>query len=164
MDLKAIRKLFTGFCSTCNKEVSILSKEELAKKKASRITNKSSKQKARRAQQKVAETLIEAFMLTPEDFESIAMGQSGQDIRLTENARQKWPFHAIEVTASLNHSVWAKFTQAQEHASKQKAGKVPGNGRPILIFKKNSTPLFAMVLFDDLVEVIREKTRFPKSR
>jgi len=162
MDLKTIKELFTGFCPTCNKEVSIISKEVLKEKKQRRMTNKSVKQKARRAQQKVAEILVEAFLLSPEDFESIAMGQSGQDVRLTEAARKKWPFHAIEVTASLNHSVWAKFTQAQAHAEKQKTGKVPGNGRPILVFKKNSTPLYAMVLFEDLVQTIRERTRFPK--
>ena len=161
MDLKAIKKLFTGFCSTCNKEVAIITKDELKKKKESRITNKSAKQKARRAQQKVAGILIEALMLTPEDFESITMGQSGQDIRLTEAARKRWPFHAMEVTSSLNQSVWAKFTQAQEHAKKQVNGEVPGNGRAILVFKKNNTPLFAMVLFEDLVEAIRERTRFP---
>ena len=142
-------------------EVAIITKDELKKKKESRITNKSAKQKARRAQQKVADILIEALMLTPEDFESIAMGQSGQDIRLTEAARKRWPFHAMEVTSSLNQSVWAKFTQAQEHAKKQVNGEVPGKGRAILVFKKNNTPLFAMVLFEDLVEAIRERTRFP---
>lgn len=161
MDLKEIKKKFVGFCTTCNKDVSIITKEAFKKKKEKRITNKSAKQKARRAQQKVARILAEALGLEPEDFESIAMGQSGQDIRLTEKARKRWPFHAIEVTASLNHSVWAKFRQAQEHARKQKNSQVPGNARPILIFKKNNTPLFAMLLFDDLVEAVREQTRFP---
>ena len=162
MDLKTIKKMFTGFCSTCNKEVSLVTKEELAKKKEKRMTSKSSKQKGRRAQQKVAATLIKALELTPEDVESIVMGQSGQDIRLTEKARHRWPFHAIEITSSLNHSVWAKFTQAQEHARKQKEGKIPGNGRAVLIFKKNNTPLFVMLLFEDLVGAIQERTRFPR--
>jgi hypothetical protein len=161
MDLKAIKKLFTGFCPTCNKEVSLISKEELTEKKG-RIKSKSAKQKGRRGQQKVAEMLVAAFELAPEDFESIVMGQSGQDIRLTENARKRWPFHAIEITTSLNQSVWAKFSQAQEHAAKQLAGKVPGNGRAILIFKKNNTPLFAMITLEDLLAAIRERTRFPK--
>ncbi len=161
MDLKEVKKFFVGFCTTCNKEVDIISKDELKRRKAKRITSKSAKQKARRAQQKVADILIESLHLQPEDVESITMGQSGQDIRLTEAARKRWPFHAMEVTSSLNQSVWAKFTQAEEHAKKQKTGKVPGNGRAILVFKKNNTPLFAMLTFEDLVEAIRERTRFP---
>ena len=161
MDLKDIKKFFVGWCPTCNKDVSIITKDELKAKKQHRITAKSGKQKARRAQQKAASIIMEALQLQPEDVESIAMGQSGQDIRLTEQARNRWPFHAIEVTANLNQSVWAKFSQAQKYATQQKAGEIPGNGRPILIFKKNSTPLFAMVLFEDLADAIRERTRFP---
>ena len=160
MDLKAVKTMFTGFCPTCNKAVSIVSKESLKNRK--RITSKSAKAKGRIAQQKVAEKLMEAFDLSQEDFESAIMGKRGQDIRLTEKARLRWPFHAIEITAHLTRSVWAKFTQAQAHAKKQIDEKVPGNGRAILIFKKNGSPFYAMMFFDDLVEAIRERTRFPR--
>jgi predicted DCC family thiol-disulfide oxidoreductase YuxK len=155
---QAVKKLFVGYCPTCAKAVSILSRDDFEKKKEKPITNKSAKAKGRKAQQEVAQILMEAFGLTPEDFESIGGGQSGQDIRMTDKARKCWAFHAIEITAHLTRSVWAKFRQAETHAQKQRDGKVPGNARPILIFKKNGSPLYAMVYFKDLVEAIRERT------
>jgi hypothetical protein len=157
--LKKVKKQFTGWCPTCHKECRLISQEDMKKKKAKRITGKSAKQKARRAQQAVAAMIQEAFGLEPEDVKSVTMGTSGQDIELSAKARGVWPFHAIEVTANLNASVWAKFAQARKHAEKQLSGKVPGNGKPILIFKKNGTALFAMVLFDDIISALQDKGR-----
>jgi len=156
MDLKAIKKAFVGYCPTCNKTVSVLPREE-AEKKTKHITRKSGKAKGRKTQQEVASILCRAFDLTPEDFESIGGGQSGPDIRMTDKARKRWPFHAMEITAHLTRSVWAKFQQAEAHAQKQLAGKIPGNARPILVFKKNGTPLYAMLYFEDLVAAVLEK-------
>jgi hypothetical protein len=155
--LKKVKKQFTGWCPTCHKECRLISQEDMKKKKAKRITGKSAKQKARRAQQAVAAMIQEAFGLEPEDVKSVTMGTSGQDIELSAKARGVWPFHAIEVTANLNASVWAKFAQARKHAEKQLSGKVPGNGKPILIFKKNGTALFAMALFDDIISALQDK-------
>lgn len=153
---KKVNQIFTGFCPSCHKDAPIITKEQ-AKAKKSGITSKSAKQKGRRAQQAVAQALVEALGLTPEDIESVSMGVSGQDLRLSKTAREKWPFHAIEVTASPNVSLMAKFAQAERHAEKQRDGGRVGNARPILIFKKNGGPLFALCLFDDLLKAIAEQ-------
>lgn len=155
--LKRLNVLYAGWCSTCRKEVPVCPKSEIRKKKG--MTHKSAKQKGRRAQQLAAKILQDTLMLSPEDVESIGMGQKGQDLRMTDRAREAWPFHATEITSRTNVSVTAKFAQAQRHAQKQIDGKVPGNGKPILLFKRNGTPLYAMVLLTDLAEVIAELQR-----
>jgi len=160
---KETEKKFIGFCPTCHRTCQILTKEA-AKAKKSGIKTKSAKAKGRHAQQQVMRMILEAFGLDQEDVESTGMGQTGKDIRLTKAARERFPFHAIEVTASPNVSLMGKYKQAQRHAEPQLAGKEPGNGRPILVFKKNGTELFAMIAFSDLLAVLQEKEGFSKPR
>lgn len=149
-----ILKTFTGWCPTCHKEVGILTREE-AKAKKTGITPKSAKQKGRRAQQAVAAALIKALGLTVEDAESVSMGVSGQDLRLSPAARAVWPFHAMEVTASPGVSLMGKFRQAMRHGEAQ-TKKGTGNGRPIVVYKKNGDELYAMVRFSDLLDGVAE--------
>lgn len=149
-----INEFCAGWCSTCRKTVRVSFKAEIDSKK--KMTPKSSKQKGRRAQQAAADIIIKTFGLSEADVKSVGMGQHGQDLELSERARKVWPFHAIEVTASLNVGLLSKFKQAKQHAKKQTDGEVYGNGRPLLLFKRNNTPLFAVTLFEDLAEAINE--------
>ncbi|MBN1224915.1 MAG: hypothetical protein JXB23_16825 [Candidatus Aminicenantes bacterium] len=152
-----INEFCAGWCPTCRKAVRILFKTEISEKK--KMTPKSSKQKGRRAQQAAADIIVKTFGLSEVDVKSVGMGQHGQDLELSEKAREVWPFHAIEITASLNVGLLSKFEQAKQHAKKQAKGEVYGNGRPLLLFKRNSTPLFAVTLFEDLAEAIKETSR-----
>lgn len=153
----------TGFCPTCHRTCSVISMEE-AKSKLTGITAKSAKQKARRAQQEMRDLLVKRLGLDLEEVESVVMGTNGDDLKLGAMARSVWPFHAIEVTASPNVSIYAKYRQAEKHAEKQLAGKKPGNGKPVLVFKKNGTPLYAMLTLDNLVDLVCElqKLKFGK--
>ena len=145
-----------GYCPTCKKEVKTFPKSEL-ERKLKPTKSRSRKSKGMVCQKLVAEKIAQAFGLSQDDVLSTGSGRTGVDIRLSEKAKELFPFHAVEVTASRSEHPLAKFKQAERHAEKQRQGKEEGNGKPILLFKKDFTPLYALVLLDDLLEVLREK-------
>ncbi len=147
-----------GFCPTCKKEVKTFTKSELERKlKPSK--SRSRKTKGMECQKLVAEKIAAAFGLSQDDVLSTGSGRTGVDIRLSEKAKECFGFVAIEVTASRSETSnpLVKFRQAVAHSEKQKI-KLGGEvWKPILIYKRDNTPFYALVLFDDLLEVLSEK-------
>lgn len=151
--MKEIKKKYAGFCKTCRKEVQIIPREELDGK-LKPIKRSSAKGKGMGCQVEVRDMISERLGIPKGDVLSTSSGQTGTDIKFSDAARKSFPFHAVEVARQQSLNVWAKFAQCLGHSERQKSGKEPGNGRPILIFRKNHTELFAKVRFSDLLDLI----------
>lgn len=151
---KEIEKRFGGYCNTCCKPVLLLTKDEILKK-SKPIKRASAKAKGMGAQRDLADALALALNLDKEDIWSNSGGQTGVDLRLSPKARGKFPFHAVECANQQNINVWAKFNQACRHCVSQKIGKTPGNGAPILIFKRNGSEFYTMLKLSDFLELIK---------
>lgn len=75
------------------------------------------------------------------------MGAAGEDVLLSPAARKVWPFYTeVKNVESLN------IHKALEQAS--------GKGRtPLVVFRKNNTPLYAALPFDVFLELVRNQDR-----
>lgn len=96
----------------------------------------SAKQKGRKLQQWVRDRVLSIFpSLTKNDVRSTAMGQSGQDVQLSESARSLFPF-AVECKSRARIAVYQDYEQAQANA---------GELEPLLIIKQNQSKPLAIV-------------------
>lgn len=106
----------------------------------------SAKAKGRRAQQEVRDKILGAFsaQLQPDDVRNTPMGTQGEDILLSPAARECWPFYTeIKNVEALN--IWKAIAQAS------------GKGRPpCVVFRKNSTPLYAALPLDELLVLLQK--------
>lgn len=105
----------------------------------------SAKAKGRRLQQAVAAAIRERFHLAPDDVRPAIMGESGEDIKLSTAAREKFPF-AVECKNQERLNVWDALAQAEANAA---------NGTPLLVFKRNRTQTYVALRFDDFMELLR---------
>ena len=105
----------------------------------------SAKAKGRRLQQAVAAAIRERFNLAPDDVRPAIMGESGEDIKLSTAAREKFPF-AVECKNQERLNVWDALAQAEANAA---------NGTtPLLVFKRNRTQTYVALSFDDFMELV----------
>jgi len=110
------------------------------------ISVSSRKAKGRNLQNKVRETLLEAFsQLEEDDIKTAVMGESGEDIKLSPAARKLIPY-SIECKCQEKINVWASLEQAESNAEK---------GTPLLIFKRNRSKTYAVIEFDKMIELIK---------
>lgn len=93
-------------------------------------STKTRKEKGRKFQQKIASDIRETFNLPDEDVVSVGMGASGADIRLSNQARNCFPY-SIEAKhcETLRMFVW--MIQAEKNT-------LPLT-QPLLVFRKNPT-------------------------
>lgn len=107
----------------------------------------SAKAKGRRLQQAVRDGILAKFPeLKPGDVRSTSMGASGEDLLLSPRALELFPF-AVECKNQEALNIWKALEQAQEHA-------VEG-ARPLLVFKRNQSDMYAALKFDDLLELLK---------
>jgi hypothetical protein len=99
------------------------------------ITPQSAKNKGRKLQQWVKNTLL---LLAPEldedDIRSTSMGNGGEDVQLSPAARKLFPIQ-IECKNKAKYAVYKDYAQAKEH----------GNHTPVLIIKQNNSQPLAVV-------------------
>jgi len=97
-----------------------------------------SKKSKGRGFQKFIEALIRRFFNIPdEDAVSTAMGQQGCDIKLSNAARQRFPF-GVECKCTESINVWKAWDQAVSNAQKESL-------IPVLFIKRNyKRPLMVM--------------------
>ena len=107
----------------------------------------SAKAKGRRLQQAVAAAIRERFNLAPDDVRPAIMGESGEDIKLSTAAREKFPF-AVECKNQERLNVWDALAQAEANAER---------GCPLLVFKRNRTRTYVALSFDDFMELVGTK-------
>ena len=95
----------------------------------------SAKAKGRRYQQQIRDDILETFNLEPDHVRSTSMGASDEDLLFSPTARKILPI-SVECKNQESLSVWKAFKQAQSNARKY---------WPVLFFKRNRSPSFAMI-------------------
>lgn len=105
----------------------------------------SAKSKARRLQQHTARRILETFQLPESDAKSLPMGSQGEDIWLSQKARELFPF-SVECKNVEKLNVWAAFDQAKDNA---------GGHFPLLVHSRNRSDVLATLRFDDLLTLLK---------
>ena len=95
----------------------------------------SAKAKGRRLQQWLRSLLLRELKISPADVESRSMGAPGEDLMLSQAARELWPY-SVECKNTESLNVWAAWKQACANA---------GEHEPLLIIKRNRAPPLAVV-------------------
>lgn len=112
---------------------------------------RSAKNKGKRLQNMVRDMILEQFtQLEPDDVVSTLMGDSGTDIKLSPAARKVFPYSAeCKNQEALN--IWKALTQAEDNA---KEGTTP-----VLFFKRNNTPVYAVIPVEHFFELLRNQKK-----
>lgn len=111
------------------------------------MKSSSCKNKGRRLQQQVRDSLIEKLGIDPLDIESTAMGQSGCDLYLSKAARGAFPY-GVECKNVEALNVWASMKQCETNASKEKL-------TPLLVIHRNNSKTYALVELDELLRLVK---------
>ena len=117
----------------------------MAKKKPISIASR--KAKGRRLQQEIAEYISKLLNIPAQkdgDIESRPMGQSGRDVILRGEAKNKFIFHGIECKPRECLNIWQALDQAEEHG-----------GKPIVFFKRNRSDTYVAMKVDDFFDLYK---------
>ena len=108
---------------------------------------RSAKNKGKRLQNKVRNIILEKFdKLEPDDVRSITMGDSGEDILLSPAARRLFPF-SVECKNQEKLNIWEALDQAEGNSGKH---------TPLVIFKRNRSKTYAVLEFEELLQLLDE--------
>ena len=108
---------------------------------------RSAKNKGKRLQNKIRDLILEKFdSLEPDDVRSITMGDSGEDILLSPAARRLFPF-SVECKNQEKLNIWGALEQAEDNS---------GNHTPLVIFKRNRSKTYAVLEFEELLQLLDE--------
>lgn len=111
-------------------------------------TVQSRKAKGRRLQQHVRDEVLNKFTeLTERDVVSVPMGCAGADIMLSEVASNLFPY-SVECKNQESLSIWASLEQSKSSNR---------DLTPLLVFKRNNTPVYCALKFEDFMKLIGEK-------
>jgi len=109
----------------------------------------SAKAKGRRLQQRVRDSIIDAFpILTSADVASNPMSCPGCDIVLSQSARVLFPY-AIECKNCESWTIPAWWTQTTANAKKEGL-------KPLLVVSKNRQDPLVIMSYDDFIELVRK--------
>lgn len=118
------------------------------------IKRRSAKNKGYGFQKKIAQELLELFSdLKPEEIVSAPSSIQGEDLILSENARQKLSNVNFELKRQETASIWAWMEQAEEESKKHKSN-------PILIFKRNHSKIYATIHYDFLKQLLYNNMKY----
>jgi hypothetical protein len=112
------------------------------------MKTKSRKAKGRQLQNIVRKALQSRFkgLLELGDIRVSIMGESGSDLKLSPLARKFIPYYPIECKNQEKMQIWKWWRQVE---AMKKEGE-----RPLLVVKRNHSPILAICLFDDLLDII----------
>lgn len=106
----------------------------------------SAKSKGRRLQQRIAEVIRKTFGLSEEDVFSNPMGCQGEDVRLSDKARECFPF-SIESKNVEKINIWEALKQAEGENRKYK---------PLLVFSRNRSEDYCALKFSDFLLLLAQ--------
>lgn len=109
-------------------------------------TCSSRKQKGRRLQQRIVDSIRKLFNLGDGDIKSNPMGCTGEDIWLSEYARQIIPF-SIEAKNTEKLNIWAALEQSESSNRKYK---------PLLVFSRNRSKDYCALKLDDFLLLLKQ--------
>ena len=109
---------------------------------------KSAKAKGRKLQNLVTEELRKAFPeLEEDDIKAQIMGVSGEDIVLSPLAKRTIKL-SFECKNQEKLNLWESLKQAENNCEDR---------TPVLVFKRNRTPVYAAIPFEYLIKLLTEK-------
>ena len=108
----------------------------------------SSKAKGRVFQQWTRDQIIDMFSLHPDDVRSTAMGQDGEDVQLSSNARQHFPYQ-IECKNRHAIGVYGFYEQAKTH----------GPHEPVVFIKQDRCPALVVVDAIHFINLVKRANR-----
>ena len=109
---------------------------------------RSAKAKGRRLQNKIRDELRQAFpMLEDDDIKSQTMGMPGEDIVLSPAAK-KQICYSFECKNVEKLNIWATIEQAEDNSEDR---------HPVVIIKRNGTKVYALLEFNQFINLIGEK-------
>ena len=111
------------------------------------MLTRSKKAKGKKLQNLVAEKIIEVYSLSDKDVTSTIMGDSGIDIKLSEEARKKFGW-AVECKNLARIAIYKHWEQAKANAEKEKLD-------PLLIIKQNRSEPLVVLSLDKFMELIK---------
>lgn len=96
----------------------------------------------------MAEDLQHVFGVDKNDIKPTPMGVSGIDIQLSNTIRAVYPWgHEVKNHEKIN--IWAALEQCERNAALEEL-------KPCLVFTRNRTPIYAVVLWSDWLDMQRE--------
>ena len=111
---------------------------------------KSAKAKGRNLQNLVRDKLRSIFVgkkLEDDDIKSQTMGMSGEDIVLTPSAKKVIPY-SFECKNTERLNLWKSLEQCKSNCEDR---------NPVLVIKRNRSEVYAVVKFDNFLNLIEEK-------
>ena len=111
---------------------------------------KSAKAKGRNLQNLVRDKLRSIFVgkvLEEDDIKSQTMGMSGEDIVLTPSAKKVIPY-SFECKNTERLNLWKSLEQCESNCEDR---------NPVLVIKRNRSEVYAVVKFDNFLNLIEEK-------
>ena len=111
---------------------------------------KSAKAKGRNLQNLVRDKLRSIFVgkkLEDDDIKSQTMGMSGEDIVLTPSAKKVIPY-SFECKNTERLNLWKSLEQCESNCEDR---------NPVLVIKRNRSEVYAVVKFDNFLNLIEEK-------
>lgn len=119
-------------------------------------TTASRKAKGRKLQKEVARKILEKYPeLAEADVESTGMGQNGLDVKLSEKARQFFPY-AIEAKARKNIAVYSYYEQAKKNTETYTDPKTKKevSMTPLVVIKADRREPLVLVSLDKFMEIV----------
>lgn len=118
----------------------------------------SAKNKGRRAQQEVVNTILEYFPeLTKDDVRSRSMGAPGADIMLSKVAKTALSHFVFEVkNQEVSKVIYDYFNQASHNARLE-------HGLPIVCVKRNRSKMLAVISFEVFIGMLQIMNAYYKT-
>lgn len=114
------------------------------------MKTQSAKNKGRKLQKHVRDSILERFPeLEKDDVRSTSMGNQGEDVQLSPQARMFLPV-AIECKNLARIACFSYYQQAEEHAE--------GKYEPVVVMKQNRHKPLALIDFDFFLHLMRIKS------
>jgi hypothetical protein len=106
------------------------------------------KAKGREYQQDIRDAILEAFpILESDDVKSTGMGQPGEDIQLSPQARKLFPY-TIEAKRQEKLSIPAWWRQT--------VANIKENTNPVLIFRQSRQKSLVVITLEHFMELAKE--------
>jgi hypothetical protein len=115
----------------------------------------SAKSKGRFLQKTVRDLILSLYPeLSELDVESTSMGVSGEDVKLSSAALNKFPF-AVECKNHARFSVYTHYKQAETHAANlEKKSKT--TVKPIVVIKQNRDKPLVLISLEDFSALLKK--------
>jgi len=111
------------------------------------INTRGCKAEGRRLQNRLRDSLREAFpMLEEDDVKSQTMWMAGEDIVMSPLAKRKIRY-SFECKNKERLDLWPSLAQAEENCQDR---------APVLVFKKNHSKTYAVIELDHFIGLIKE--------